>query len=338
MADKLSQPILTREGGAKPPAQSRRAMLASFTSGYSTALVVVALFLFYSLTSARFFGVDNAQNILDQMATVGVLGIGMTIVVLIGGIDLSVGSVTLLTGGISGTLVGAQLPVWLAIIAGVAAAMIVGLINGLLVVKFGINPVIVTLGTLIAVRGVGQAILWINNSWVWVTDPFFVYIASARWLFIPLSSVIMLGLYLIAALLLKQTRFGREVYAIGGNQWAAYLCGLPIARVKITAFVLCSCFAGIAGLLTAAHTGVVNPSFGSGLEFDTITAVVLGGASLRGGVGRVERTLLGAAILAMTLNYLTLRGVEDVWQTTVSGFLVLAAIVLDRLARRAQEG
>ncbi len=313
----------------------RASTARDFLSDFSTVLVVIALFLFFGFTSQRFFLVDNIFNIMKQMSIVGVAAIGMTMVVLIGGIDLSIGSVALLSSGITGTLIANYgWNTWAAIGVGLLAACAVGVVNGFFVEKLMISPVIVTLGTLIAIRGLGQKVLWINNSWVEVKDPVFDYVAIEKVWFLPLIAALMFGLYIVAAILLKQTRLGRYIYAIGGNQRAAQLSGLPVVRIKMLVYILCSFTAGIAGLLTASRTGVVNPTLGQGLEFDVVTAVVLGGASLAGGIGRVEKTLLGTAILVMVLNYLTLRGVPGVWQTAVTGFLVLAAVILDRLVRR----
>jgi len=313
------------------------ALLSRLVSDYSTVVVLIVLALLFGLTSRYFFTLDNLGNILRQMAIVGVLGIGMTMVVLIGGIDLSVGSVVLLTGAISGTLIlNYEFNSWAAIAIGLIAAMFVGLLNGILIEAALISPVIVTLGTLIAVRGAGQAILWINNSWVWVTDPLFEAVAQEKLLFLPLISAVMFVLYAVAAIMLKRTPFGRYVYAIGGNQRAAHLAGLPVLRIKILVYVLSGLFAGIAGLLTAARLGVIGPSVGQGMEFDAITAVVLGGTRLSGGIGRVERTLVGTALLVMMLNYLTIRGIPDIWQTAVVGFLILGAVLLERLVRRGQ--
>ncbi len=316
----------------------RSETLAASLGGLSPVVVVIVLLIFFSLTAPNFFTVGNLINILKQMAIVGVLGAGMTLVVLIGGIDLSVGSVLLLSGAITGTLVynyGASPP--LAMLAGLLAGLIVGFINGVLIEKVQISPVIVTLSMLIAVRGLGQAILWINNSWVWVTDPTFVYIAEGRILTVPVIGLIMLAIYLLFALLLTRTSPGRYIYAIGGNERAALLNGLPVLRTKIVVYMLCGLTAAVAGILTASRIGVVGPSVGAGMEFDAITAVVLGGTRLSGGIGRVERTLLGTAMLVMVLNYLTIRGVPDVWQTSVTGFLILGAVLVDRLARRGIE-
>lgn len=340
MADKLTiTPVAAgRETlpGMRGALNRRGASTAfAFLGESSTLLVVVALFLFFGFTSERFFLTDNIFNIMKQMSIVGVTAIGMTMVVLIGGIDLSVGSVALLSSGITGTLiVNYEWNTWTAIVAGLLAACLVGVVNGFFVEKLLISPVIVTLGTLIAVRGLGQKVLWINNSWIEVKDPVFDYVAIEKIWFLPVIAALMFGLYLLAAILLKQTPFGRYIYAIGGNQRAALLSGLLVTRIKMIAYVLCGLTAGIAGLLTASRTGVVNPTLGQGLEFDAITAVVLGGASLAGGVGRVGKTLLGTAILVMVLNYLTIRGVPGEWQTAVTGFLVLAAVILDRIVRR----
>jgi ribose transport system permease protein len=311
------------------------ALVSGLLSDYSTAVVVIVLIAFFGLTSQYFLSPDNIGNILRQMAIVGVLAIGMTMVILVGGIDLSVGSVVLLSGAISGTLIlNYQFNAWPAIAIGLLVSMFVGFVNGTLIERAQISPVIVTLGTLIAVRGAGQAILWLNNSWVWVTDDLFVSVAKDKILFLPVISIIMFALYASAAIVLKQTTFGRYVYAIGGNQRAAQLNGLPVIRIKVLVYVLSGLFAGIAGLLTAARLGVVGPSVGLGMEFDAVTAVVLGGTQLSGGVGRVERSLLGTAILVMVLNYLTIRGIPDIWQTAVTGFLILAAVLLERAARR----
>jgi ribose/xylose/arabinose/galactoside ABC-type transport system permease subunit len=314
-------------------------MMSGLAGDLTGVVVVVVLALVFGLTTPYFLTPDNVLNILRQMSVIGVVGIGATLVILIGGIDLSVGSVVLLTGGITGTLIlNYGVNPWAAIAAGLGAAALVGLVNGTLVELLQISPVIVTLGTLIAVRGIGQAILWLNNSWVYVEDPLFTTIAAGRWLFLPISAALMFALYLLVAVVMTQTSFGRAVYAIGNNPRAAALCGLPVTRIKIVVYVLGGFFAGIGGLLTAARTGVVNPTAGLGLEFAVITAVVLGGTSLRGGIGRVEKTLVGTAILTMVLNYLTIRGVQDTWQTAVTGLLILAAVVLDRVLRRSRDG
>jgi ribose transport system permease protein len=313
-----------------------------FAANNSTFLVALLLLLFFGLTSQNFLKAQNIFNIFRQMSVVAVLGIGMTVVILIGGIDLSVGSALFLCAGISAVLLRDGTSAPLAILIGLAGATASGLFNGLLIEVAGISPVIATLGTLIGLRGLAQVLM--KNAQVRVTDPFFEAIAITRTPDIPainmpglpLIAIIVFVLYVIAAILLRQTLYGRYVYAVGGNQTAARLSGVPVLRVKVIAYTLCGFTAGIGGLLIAASTGVISPNLGAGSEFFTIAAVVLGGTSLSGGVGRVERTLFGAFILYMVLNYMTLRHIPAEWQQAATGLLVLAAIVLDRLAQRGR--
>lgn len=325
-----------------PIPESIGARAARFFADYSTVIVVVLLLIIFGLSSKNFFTFNNIFNIWRQMAVVAVLGIGMTIVILSGGIDLSVGSVLFLTSGITAVLLRDGSHVAVAIGVGLAAAAAAGLLNGLLIEVAGISPVIATLGTLIGLRGLAQVIM--KNAQVRVTDSFFEYVAITRtprfeainMPGIPLIAIIVVVLYIIAALLLSQTIFGRYIYATGGNPIAARLCGVPVTAVKVMAYVLCGFFAGIGGLLMAASTGVISPNLGIGSEFFTIAAVVLGGTRLSGGVGRVEKTLFGAMILYMVLNYMTLRRIPAEWQQTATGLLVLAAVVVDWLAQRGR--
>ncbi len=335
---------------AKPATQANqlqtrppiRAALANFAANNSTVLVVVLLLVLFGLTSQNFLTAGNIFNIWRQMAVVAVLGIGMTVVILIGGIDLSVGSMLFLSAGLTAVLLRDGTPTPLAILVGLFASTAVGLLNGVLVEIAGISPVIATLGSLIGIRGL--ALVLMNNAQVRVTDPFFEYIAvtrtpgieAIRMPGLQLLVLFVFVLYVLAAIGLRQTRFGRYLYAIGGNQIAARLSGVPITRVKVLAYVLSGFFAGIAGMLMAASQGVIGPGIGVGLEFYAVAAVVLGGTRLSGGVGRVEKTLLGAMILYMVLNYMTLRRIPAIWQQTVTGLLVLAAVVLDKLAQRGR--
>ncbi len=327
-----------RSSPADAPARTASARpLASFLTESSTLLVAVVLFLVFGFTSTHFLSPANLLNIIKQMSIVGILAIGMTMVILVGGIDLSVGSVVLTSGGVSAVLMAqfhmAPIP---AIAIALAVGMTIGWLNGILIEVVLINPVIATLGTQIALRGLGQII--IDNTWVWVTDPLFVSIASNTVAFLPIMAVIMLVLYVLAWVVLGKTSFGRFLYAIGGNATAANFCAVPVVRTKVLVYTISGLCAAVAGMLTGAAIGVIGPPVGAGVEFSAIAAVVLGGARLSGGVGRVEKTLVGAVILAMVLNYLTIRGIPDIWQQTVTGFLVLAAVLIDRTMRRTRKG
>jgi ribose transport system permease protein len=310
----------------------------------SILIVAFLMLLFFGLTSDKFLSAANIFNVFRQMSAVATLGIGMTLVVLMGGIDLSVGASLFLACAVAAMLIRDGTPTALAILVGLTGAMLVGLVNGLLVEVAGISPVIATLGTLIGVRGLTLVI--INNAQIRVTDAFFEYIAVTRTpgikaIGLPglqLMVIMVFALYLIAALVMRQTIFGRYVYAIGGNPTAARLSGIPVITIKVLVYTLCGFIAGIAGMLTAASTGVISPNLGAGTEFFTIAAVVLGGARLSGGVGRVEKTLLGAFILYMVLNYMTLRRIPAEWQQAATGVLLLAAIFIDRIATRGRGG
>ena len=316
--------------------------LSHFVAHNSTLVVVIVLLIFFGLTTPNFLLPQNIFNIFRQMAVVSVLGIGMTMVILIGGIDLSVGSVLFLAAGITSVLLRDGTAPFPAILVGVTLATIVGLVNGLLIEVAGISPVISTLGTLIGVRGL--ALVLMNNAQVRVTDEFFEWIAitripatlDGRTPGVPLMAILVVIFYFIAAVALRRTLFGRYLYAIGGNQTAAKLSGVPVTRVKVLTYTLCGFIAGVAGMFMAASIGVISPNLGVGSEFFTIAAVVLGGTRLSGGVGRVEKTLLGAFILYMVLNYMTLRHIPTEWQQAATGFLVLVAIILDRLAQRGR--
>lgn len=301
---------------------------------WGTFVVALVMFVIFSLTAEHFFTLQNMQNILRQVSITAVVAIGMTLVILIGGIDLSVGAVVLFSAAVMNSLlfneVMSAVP---AIVTGIAAAALVGLINGFGVVKARISPVIVTLGMMVMIRGLGQMILWINNSWLWVRHPIFTFVKAESILNVPVPAVIMIVLYVIASIAMQKTPFGRHIYAIGGNERAAALCGIPVGRTKILVYMLTGLFAGIGGFMMSARLSAISPGVGTGLEFEAITAVILGGTSLSGGVGRVEKTLLGAIIVAMILNYMTIKGISPHYQRAVTGFIILAAAILDRLSR-----
>lgn len=321
------------------PASGARTRVGALASRNSTLAVALLLLVFFGLTSANFLLPNNIYNIFRQMSVVAVLGIGMTLVILIGGIDLSVGSTLFLSAAISAFLIQEGQPALLAVLAGVGASTLIGLVNGLLVEVGGISPVIATLGSLIGVRGL--ALILINNAQIRVTDPFFDTLAVTRFFGvpsinlpgIPLMVLVVFALYVVAAIALNHTVYGRYLYAIGGNQRTAWLSGVPVVPVKVLTYTLSGLIAGIAGLFMAASTGVISPNLGVGSEFYTIAAVVLGGTRLSGGVGRVEKTLVGAFILYMVFNYMTLRRIPTEWQQAATGFLVLIAVVLDRIAQ-----
>ena len=298
--------------------------------GFGTLLVAAVMFLGFSLVADRFHTLPNVINLAKQMSIVGVVGVGMTIVVLVGGIDLSVGSIVLLSGAVAGPLLLDGFSAAAAIPAAILTGTGVGAANGWLVERLSISPVIVTLGTMIAVRGLGLVMLERYRSWIDIDDPVFDALGSGSILGVPATALVLVAVAGLCALLLRTTTIGRRMYAVGDNAAAARLCGVDVPRVRSFAYVVSGTLAGVAGVLSMVRTAVVSPSIGVGLEFSAVTVVVLGGAKLSGGSGSVEETIVGAAILVMVLNFLTINGVPGTWQTTVTGGLILLAVVMKR--------
>jgi ribose transport system permease protein len=310
--------------------QTSARLRTSGAHGLGTFLAAAVLFLGFSLVADRFATLANLVNLAKQMSIVGVLGVGMTMVVLVGGIDLSVGSIVLLSGAVAGPLLLAGFGATAAIPAAILTGTAVGVANGWLVERLRISPVIVTLGTMIAVRGLGLVLLERYRSWIDIDDPVFDSLGSGSILGVPATALVLIAVAGLSALLLRTTTIGRQLYAVGDNAAAARLCGVDVARVRSFAYVASGTLAGIAGVLSMVRTAVVSPSIGVGLEFSAVTVVVLGGARLSGGSGSVEETIVGVAILVMVLNFLTINGVPGTWQTTVTGGLILLAVVLKR--------
>jgi ribose/xylose/arabinose/galactoside ABC-type transport system permease subunit len=301
---------------------------------FGTLAVAGLLLLSFGLTSSVFLEATNLRNILVQITVVGVAAIGETLVLLVGGLDLSVGANVLLGSVVAGDLVQRQgAPLWAGILGGIAASAGIGVLNGVLSAVIGIEPILATLGTFLLAGGLAKIIL--HSSWIVVDKPFFADLVRTHVFWqLPLMVIVMFALYAFAAVGMRVTPFGRAVYAIGGNPRAARLAGLPAVRVRILAFGLGGAFAGVAGLLQIGQLGIVSSGNATGLEFQAITAALIGGLSVSaGGVGRVERTLLGAWIVGMITNYQTIRGIPPNYQQALLGGILLLAIVADRLFR-----
>jgi ribose/xylose/arabinose/galactoside ABC-type transport system permease subunit len=314
----------------QPPLDRVRAAAEAF----GTLAVAGLLLLSFGLTSNVFLEATNLRNILVQITVVGVAAIGETLVLLVGGLDLSVGANVLLGSVVAGELVQRQgAPLWAGILGGIAASTGIGILNGFLSAVIGIEPILATLGTFLLAGGLAKIIL--HSSWIVVDKPFFADLVRTHVFWqLPLMVIVMFSLYALAAVAMRVTPFGRAVYAIGGNPRAARLAGLPAVRVRILAFGLGGAFAGAAGLLQIGQLGIISSGNATGLEFQAITAALIGGLSVSaGGVGRVERTLLGAWIVGMITNYQTIRGIPPNYQQALLGGILLLAIVADRLFR-----
>jgi ribose/xylose/arabinose/galactoside ABC-type transport system permease subunit len=308
--------------------QSPRAATARrFLRRWGVALALVLLFVVSATIADRFLSLPNLLNVARQIAIVGVLAIGMTFVIITAGIDLSVGSILAVAAVTTADMVNAAGPV-----AGVATALAVGaglgLVNGLGVTYGGVQPFIMTLGMLAFARGL--AFVFTGGRPIPTTDPAFLDIGSGRILGIPNPAILFIVLLLLAAFVLRQTTFGRSVYAVGSNDEAARLSGVPVRRVRILVYVISGLCSGVAGLLYASQLGVGTPIAGEAFELDAIAATVVGGTSLFGGQGTIVGTFMGAALLGVLSNILNLTGVDPFVQRLFRGALIVFAVMLQR--------
>lgn len=299
--------------------------------------ILGGLALAFHLSSSVFLEPGNVRNIFVQVSVVGVAAIGATIVMLAGGLDLSVGSVVLLSEVICADLAtGRGLPLGVALAVALAASTAIGLLNGILAAVIGIEPILATLGTLLVAAGIAKLILGLR--YLQVDHPIFTELATRNVIFnLPIMVAVMVGLYAFAAIAMRVTPFGRMVYAVGGNRRAARLAGVPAVGVTIAVYALAGLFSGIAGFLNVAQIGLVSQNDAVGLEFAAIIGALVGGLSLTaGGVGRVERTLVGVLIVGMITNFQTIKGIDPAFQQAFLGGLLLLAILADRFLRGRQ--
>ena len=290
----------------------------------------VALIVVASTTTDAFLTENNATNLLRQSVTTGLLAFGMLVVILTGGIDLSVGSIVALTGVMAAGL-SADMPIALAMAVAIGVGVVCGAVNGVLIARFRLAPFVVTLAALTTIRGLTYVY---SEVPITPTNASFLALGSDRVGFVPVATIIMLVAFAIVWVFLTRTTVGRAIVAIGGNEAAVRLAGISVRRHVILAYVISGFCAGLAGVILASRVGIAQPSVGVAFELNAIAACVIGGARLSGGKGSVIGTLGGVALLTLIDNLLTLYDVQSYWQQVLKG-LIIAAVVL---ARRQEEG
>jgi ribose/xylose/arabinose/galactoside ABC-type transport system permease subunit len=302
-------------------------------------LVLAGMGLILWLIAPRVDGVstflnrDNLMQVARAVTFIGTAAIGATIVIAAGGIDLSAGSVLGLAVVVAALALGAGRGIGVSCAVALLAALVCGLLNGWLIARTGLPPFIVTLGMLSIARG---AAYWLSGGRILSGLPEdLVAWGQGAWGVVPKPVAVMLVLGGLAAAGMTRTAFGRSVLAVGGNEAAALLSGLPVARVKIAVYALGSLFAGVAGLLYTARFGYGSSTAGVGYELQIISAVVIGGTSLAGGDGTVIGTLLGAGVMGLLTNGLTLLSVPEEYNQVVVGLVIILAVLADRFRRRA---
>ncbi len=292
-------------------------------------VLFLALLVVAALSSDTFLTQNNILNLLRQTVINGLISLGMLVVILSGGIDLSVGAVVALSAILMGVLME-SMPIPLAVALALAAAAGVGIVNGFIVAHFRIQPFIVTLGSLSAVRGL---VFVISETPVVYSDAGFLGIGSAMLGPIPLITVLMLLAYLLMSFFLNRTTPGRAIIGIGGNEEAVRLAGINVRLNTTLAYTICAVLAGVAGVILASRVGIAQPSVGIGWELDAIAACVIGGAILGGGGGSVRGTFAGVLILALISNLLNMFNVQSYYQQIFKGVLIVMAVLARRKER-----
>jgi ribose transport system permease protein len=322
-------------------------------------VAAVCAFVYLSFATDTFSTQQNLFNVARNFAFVGIIALGMTAVIATAGIDLSVGSVLALTGMVTGMMMAADYSIWVAVPAGLGAALLVGLVNGTLIAYVGMPPFVVTLGMMSLARslamvlsgnqmvyqfgvdhkqlvalGGGSTRGWFEQLAAWVgpdnaLGETFLWLAG--FIYIPNPAVILFALALIFGFAFRWTKWGRHVFAVGGNEHAAELTGVPVRNIKVSVYMLSAFCAGVAGILEVGWLGTISTGMGTGMELIVIAAVVIGGANLMGGSGTAFGAVIGASLIEVIRNSLTLLGINPFWQGTFVGSFIIIAVLFDRM-------
>lgn len=302
---------------------------------------LILLFVVFSVASPNFFQFSNIVGILLATAVNGVLALGVTFVIVTGGIDLSIGTVMTLSAVMAGVFITYWgMPVPIGVLAGLATGAAVGFVNGFLISRLKVPPFIATLGTMMIARGLALVISGLTP--IYFNDaPAFTTIAMGSVLGavipgfdIPNAVLILFIAALIGGIILSKTILGRYTFALGSNEEATRLSGVNVAAWKTGVYTLCGMFSGLAGVLIAARLNSAQPSLGVGYELDAIAAAVIGGTSLSGGEGTILGTIIGAFIISVLTNGLRILSVPQEWQIVVTGIIVITAVYLDIIRRQ----
>ena len=315
------------------------------SSKFQSLLVLLLMVAAMAALSDRFFTAANGWNIMRQISVNLCLSIGMTMVIVAGGIDLSVGSILALAGAVTAGLIKHALPIgWLgveleftvhgAILAGLLVGLFLGWFNGQMITRVRIPPFVATLGMLSIARGL--TMLWTKGFPITGLGRQFAVIGTATALGVPVPVWISASLVIVFVVVSKKMRFGRYIYAVGGNERTAKLSGLNVDRIKVAVYTLAGGLSAIAGLIVTSRLDSAQPNAGTGYELDSIAAVVIGGTSLSGGRGSVLGTVIGCLIIGVLNSSLVLLDVSPFWQQVVKGGVILLAVAIDRLRGTAE--
>ncbi|WP_149791436.1 ABC transporter permease [Mesorhizobium sp. NFR06] len=316
-------------------AQKQHTFLSRLFSNQTFWVVIAVILacLFLSFATDSFATSKNIFNITRNVTFVAIIALGMTFVIITGGIDLSVGSVLCLCSMILAVTMHAGYSIEIGILASIATALAVGAFNGVLIAYLGFPPFVVTLGVLSVARSL--AMVASNNTVVFQFGPDhqkLLSLGGGAWLFGIANPVLyMIVLALITGFTLRWTKFGRHIFAIGGNEHAATLTGVPVKQIKVAVYMISALSAGLAGIIQTGWLGAVTTNLGTGMELQVIAATVIGGANLAGGVGTALGAIVGAALIEVIRNSLGLLGINAFWQGTFIGGAIILAVLFDRI-------
>ena len=317
------------------------ANLMEATRDYGIFLVFAVAFLGMSIVEPKFRSEGNLVNLLRQNAVIGIMACGMTFAILLGGLDLSVGAVAAASSVVCAKVIiylvgdGAaeQWQIAVGVVAGVLVGLLVGLVNGALIAWVGVNPFVSTLGTMTILRGI--LYVWTNATPLFGVPLSFTKVGLGSTLGIPNPFWVFLAVAIVTWVLLSRMRFGHYVYAVGGNAVAAARMGIDVRRVRLLVYVITAVCASIAGIILVGQTATGQPAGALGYELTAIAAVIVGGASLSGGQGRMMGTIVGVFLLGVVSNALNLFGVSPFWQPVATGIILVLAVAVDSVAAKS---
>jgi len=309
---------------------------------YGIVVILLGICLILSIISPSFRSVRNLTNIVRQVSMIGIISMGVTLAIITSGIDLSSGSVLALVGVIVTSMsqnavntlqpISIVMPIGIAIVIGLMVGLILGTINGSLHAFGKIPPFIATLGMMTVARGL--ALLYSNGRPIGDLKESFMFIGGGSFLHISIPIWIYLFVGIISHIMLSKSRFGRYIFAIGGNEQAARICGINVEKVKVMVYAYAGLLSAIAGIMLVSRTAAGNPSYGVSYELDAIASTVIGGTSLSGGVGSIPLCVIGALIIGVLNNSMDLMGVNAYWQQIVKGLIIVIAVLIDARKQR----
>lgn len=316
-------------------ARIKKGITTYFKENLAILVAFIILCVGLSIATPAFFTKDNILNVLRQVATNSNLAIGLTMAIIIGGIDLSVGAVLAFSGLLCASFISDGMNLGLAVLLAFTLGALFGLLNGLIIAYTNMPPFVVTLATQNIARGIVN--VYANGQPISARDPVFNFLGVGYFLGIPLPVIYSFVLLAVMILILGRSKFGRQLYAVGGNEEAARFSGINIKKVKIIVYTLCGALASFSGIILAARMYSGQPTAGDGFELDAIAASVLGGVSFSGGVGKLGGTIIGVLVLGVLTNGLNLLNINSFWQYIIKGIIILLAVYLDILKKRREK-